>query len=73
MLQLLSVNQDLQTRLRAEVAEARRTNWGDDLSYQAIDDLQLLSAVIRETLRLYPPVPRISRTYVMLIHFLAAF
>jgi len=66
MLQLLSTNQGLQTRLRSEIVEARKANGGDDLSYQAIDDLQLLSAVIRETLRLYPPVPHAPRRYVII-------
>ena len=69
ILQLLSTNQDLQTRLRDEIVEARKANGGNDLSYQAIDDLQILSAVIRETLRLYPPVPHIPRRYVICARF----
>ena len=68
MLQLLATHQDLQNRLRAEIVDARKANGGDDLGYQAIDDLQLLSAVIRETLRLYPPGPHVSRRYVNPIH-----
>jgi len=66
MLQLLSTHQDLQNRLRAEIVEARSVNGGEDLSFQAIDNLRLLSAVIRETLRLYPPVPYVTRRYVKL-------
>ena len=61
ILHLLSTNQDIQTRLRAEIVEARKVNEDNDLSYQTIDDLQLLSAVVRETLRLYTPVPHAPR------------
>ena len=48
-LQLLADNQDVQDRLRAEIAEARN---GQDLSYDDLVDLPYLDAVCRETLRL---------------------
>ena len=57
ILQLLSTHKDVQDRLRIEIAQAREANEGHDLSHQILHDLPLLSAVVRETLRLHPPVP----------------
>ena len=60
-LQLLALHQDVQDRLRAEIVAARKANGDHDLDYQGIENLPFLSAVVRETLRLYPPVPHLPR------------
>ncbi|KAL0954834.1 hypothetical protein HGRIS_003778 [Hohenbuehelia grisea] len=60
-LNLLAENQDIQSRLREELVEARRTH-GGDLSYDALGSLPYLDAVCRETLRLYPPISYVWRT-----------
>lgn len=69
MLHLLSTHQDVQDRLRTEIMEARRTNHEHDLDFQSIEDLQFLSAVLYESLRLHPPVPHLPRWYVGSILF----
>jgi cytochrome P450 len=51
VLQLLSENPDIQTRLREEIREARQLH-GADLQYDELVALPLLDAVCRETLRL---------------------
>jgi len=56
------MNPEIQDRLRAEICEARHANNGQDLSLQTLSDLPYLSAVIRETLRVHPPVATLSRT-----------
>ncbi|KAJ2919733.1 hypothetical protein MD484_g701, partial [Candolleomyces efflorescens] len=60
VLQLLGENPDIQTRLREEIREARQLH-GTDLQYDELVALPLLDAVCRETLRLHPPVPFVSR------------
>jgi len=60
-LQLLALHQDVQDKLRAEIVAARKANGDHDLDYQGIENLPFLSAVVRETLRLYPPVPHLPR------------
>ena len=47
---LLSTHQDVQDKLRQEVAEARKQG---DLSYDELVALPYLEAVCRETLRMY--------------------
>ncbi|KAI8974185.1 cytochrome P450 [Trametes punicea] len=47
-----------QEKLRKEVREARN---GNDLSYDALDKLEYLDAVCRETLRLWAPVNVVGR------------
>ncbi|PPQ63163.1 hypothetical protein CVT24_005803 [Panaeolus cyanescens] len=59
---LLSENKDVQTRLRAELKQARDDNNGQDLPYDSLVHLPYLDAICRETLRLYPPLATISRT-----------
>ena len=68
LLYVLSVNLDVQDRLRQEIRDA----WADlsqrdpdnlsRLKLDAIESLPLLDAVIKETLRLHPPVPFVRRT-----------
>ncbi|KAI8989217.1 cytochrome P450 [Trametes punicea] len=57
-LHILAEHPAEQEKLRAEVIEARN---GNDLSYDALDKLEYLDAVCRETLRLWAPVNVISR------------
>ena len=47
---LLSIHQDVQNKLRQEIAEARKSG---DLGYDELVALPYLDAVCRETLRLY--------------------
>lgn len=49
---LLCLHQDVQDKLRAEIAEAYNANEGLDLEYDDLVELQFLDAVCRETLRL---------------------
>jgi cytochrome P450 len=59
---LLAQNQDVQEKLRLEVTEARAT-YGE-LGYDELVALPYLDAVCRETLRLYPPLSYLLRTWV---------
>lgn len=52
-LHLLSINPDVQTRLRSEIREAQKDG---QLTYDQLVSLPYLDAVCRETLRLYPPL-----------------
>lgn len=63
----LALNQDVQTKLRAEVTAARQEL--GDLDYDTLMGLPYLDAVCRETMRYYPPVPLLNRTSV---HFLCS-
>jgi len=56
ILHILAENPDVQDRLRKEIVNARRASDGG-LDYDRLQDLPYLDAVIRETLRLYPPLP----------------
>ncbi|KAJ3551150.1 hypothetical protein NM688_g4887 [Phlebia brevispora] len=58
ILDLLTQHPDVQDKLRAEILEAGQ---GQDIPYDKLVDLPYLDAVCRETLRLYPPVPFVSR------------
>ena len=51
---LLSIHQDVQNKLRQEIAEARKSG---DLGYDELVALPYLDAVCRETLRLYAHHP----------------
>ncbi|KAJ8488872.1 hypothetical protein ONZ45_g13796 [Pleurotus djamor] len=61
-LYLLATHQDIQERLRSEIHAALRDNDCERLPYDAMIALPLLDAVLRETLRLFPPVPFVRRT-----------
>ncbi|THU92957.1 cytochrome P450 [Dendrothele bispora CBS 962.96] len=62
IIELLSTHPDIQSKLRQEIIVARREIGGRDLSYDELMSLPYLDAVCRETLRLFPPVPRVTRT-----------
>uniref|UniRef100_A0A8H7XZX2 Eukaryotic translation initiation factor 1A n=3 Tax=Agaricales TaxID=5338 RepID=A0A8H7XZX2_PSICU len=61
ILHLLSIHQDVQSKLREEITEARKQK-GGDLPYDELVSLPYLDAICRETLRLYPPVSVVQRT-----------
>ena len=55
----LTLNPDVQDRLRKEVSEARLQH--GDLDYDTLMGLPYLDAVVRETLRVYPPASILIR------------
>ncbi|PCH34772.1 cytochrome P450 [Wolfiporia cocos MD-104 SS10] len=61
ILQLLAAHPDVQEKLRAELVAAR-ADAGGDIPYDRLSELPYLDAVCRETLRLYAPVPFLTRT-----------
>jgi len=65
ILHLLAQHQHIQEKLRHEITQAR-TKTGS-LAYDELVSLPYLDAVCRETLRLYPPVSSLSRTYVFFL------
>lgn len=58
VLYVLAEHQDVQSKLREEIREARN---GGDIGYDDLVSLPYLDAVCREVLRLYPPVLQIAR------------
>ncbi|KAF9482535.1 cytochrome P450 [Pholiota conissans] len=60
LLYLLSVHQDAQDKLRAEIKEAKERE-GGELTYDTVVSLPYLDAICRETLRLYAPVNLVRR------------
>ncbi|KAG7440063.1 cytochrome P450 [Guyanagaster necrorhizus] len=63
ILHLLSVRPDIQDKIREELHTALQAKQsGGRLEYDEISELPWLDAVIKETLRLYPPVPFVRRT-----------
>ncbi|KIK05288.1 hypothetical protein K443DRAFT_3951 [Laccaria amethystina LaAM-08-1] len=61
ILHLLAHHPDIQEKLRREVTEVRAER--GDLPYDELTShLPYLDAIVRETLRLYPPVPFLPRT-----------
>ena len=55
----LTLNPDVQDRLRKEVTEARSQH--GDLDYDTLMRLPYLDAVVRETLRVHPPASTLIR------------
>ncbi|KAL5525734.1 hypothetical protein ACEPAG_7071 [Sanghuangporus baumii] len=62
VLHLLSLNIDVQRRLRDEIITARKERGGTDFDYDTLMGLPYLDAVCRETLRVFPPVVMVTRT-----------
>ncbi|KAF6762398.1 cytochrome P450 [Ephemerocybe angulata] len=60
ILWLLAKHPEVQDKLRAEIREAKQT-FGGEPDYDQLSSLPYLDAVIRETLRLHPPVPSLPR------------
>ncbi|KAJ3758339.1 cytochrome P450 [Lentinula raphanica] len=60
ILYLLAKNPDIQNKVREEITTAFVD--AERLEYEAISELPWLDSVIKETLRLYPPVPFVRRT-----------
>ncbi|KAL0061332.1 hypothetical protein AAF712_011849 [Marasmius tenuissimus] len=65
-LYLLATDQVIQDKVRQEIREAINQQGSPEqrLEYDAISSLPWLDAVLKETLRLYPPVPFVRRTAV---------
>ncbi|KAJ3893683.1 cytochrome P450 [Lentinula edodes] len=60
ILHLLAMNTHIQDKVREEITAAFADV--DRLGYDSISELAWLDAVVKETLRLYPPVPFVRRT-----------
>ncbi|KAK7789226.1 hypothetical protein R5R35_007051 [Gryllus longicercus] len=56
----LTMNPDVQTKLREEVDRVLEEH-GGELSYDALKNMEYLDKVINETLRKYPPIPTLMR------------
>lgn len=56
----LANNLDIQDRLSAEIREAKASH-GEALPFDTLDALPVLDAVVRETLRRFPPLAHIAR------------
>lgn len=59
-LHALSLRTELQDKLRAEIHEAQ-AQYGQDLPCEVLQQLPILEAVVRESLRLYPAVNILPR------------
>ncbi|KAK8763654.1 hypothetical protein V5799_033740 [Amblyomma americanum] len=60
-LYLLAIHPDIQEKLRKEVDECFASH-GDRPHLEAVTKLKYLHCVVSESLRMYPPVPRLERT-----------
>ncbi|KAK0183124.1 hypothetical protein PV327_001194 [Microctonus hyperodae] len=56
----LSLNLDIQEKARQDISNAIKKNDGN-LTYEALQEMTYLEAIITETLRKYPPAPITSR------------
>ena len=62
ILELLAEHQDIQDKLRAEILHAAEAQGGDGkLDYDTLMNLPYLDAVVRETLRVFPPLSVLLR------------
>lgn len=57
---LLAVNPDIQKKLQEEVDQVMKETHGEP-TYEAINRMKYLDAVVNETLRLYPPMAQTDR------------
>lgn len=57
---ILAMHPEIQERLRTEIIEAKEQCNGS-IDYETLMSLTLLDAFIKETLRMYPPVPMVDR------------
>ena len=57
---VLAKRPDIQEKIREEVREARE-RCGGEIDYDTLAALPWVDAVIRETLRVYPPAPMLDR------------
>ncbi|KXN81167.1 Cytochrome P450 4F12 [Leucoagaricus sp. SymC.cos] len=57
----LSRREDIQEKIRQEIQELQNERGIDRLSYEDLSNLPWLDALVKETLRLYPPVPFVRR------------
>lgn len=60
MLHVVGNNKDIRMRLRRELEEGGMERFAD-VTYEKMTQLRLADAVVKETLRLYPPFPLIQR------------
>ncbi|XP_032665497.1 uncharacterized protein LOC116841545 [Odontomachus brunneus] len=58
--QEIAANPDVQEKLRQEIDDALKNSTGK-VSYETINHLEYLEAVINETLRMYPPIFMVER------------
>lgn len=56
ILEVLAGDVPRQTKLRNEITAARARVNGRELSFDELHELPYLDAVVREVLRLYPPI-----------------
>jgi len=56
----LSLNRDIQQKVRDEIMEVRKNNNGK-ITVDSLKDLNYMEMVLSETLRMYPPVPALFR------------
>lgn len=57
-IQLLAKHQDIQTKLRQEINEKLKGNEPND---ENIKDMEYLSSIIKESMRLYPPITLVGK------------
>ncbi|KAJ7454338.1 cytochrome P450 [Mycena galericulata] len=62
ILHMLAIRPDIQDNIRQEIRAAHGKNKSERLNLEQISALPWLDAVLKETLRLYPPVPFVRRT-----------